>query len=204
MTVTVDRRKAQAELTNGVIHLKRTLCTKPTIRSLIFRSLGDLHQFQRAITGYEVRFDAVASVFAITRRRMVVSVHRKLEATNVRVQIVSQGSQVQLLAFFEDFAHADSLILQLKGTDEYEMVKADKGTFPIKLVEAKFSLPKKDRNEVEEAMRAGPDAIPPSVKRRFVNLDVLEYAEEHDDIVIGFGSEEGELLSMITWKRVVS
>lgn len=30
------------------------------------------------------------------------------------------------------------------------------------------------------------------VRRRFVNLEGLEYAEEHDDITVGFDTEEGE------------
>ena len=36
------------------------------------------------------------------------------------------------------------------------------------------------------------------VRGRFVNLEGLEYAEEHDDITVGFETQEGE--SFVTMK----
>ena len=142
---------------------------------------------------------------------MVVNISKKLEAGRCRVQIVGQGAVTQMIVFFEGWSIADALVLQLRGTDVYEKVKADKGRggneggaggrFGVKMVDAKFTLPKKEKHEVGDE-GTGADAVVAGgegtggfgkgVRRRFVNLEMLEYAEEHDDITIGFESEEGE------------
>ena len=76
--------------------------------------------FQLACTGYEVIFDALAVTFAISRRRMVVPIHKKWEAGYTRIQVVKQEEKLQLLAFFEDFHHGHCMNFVLKGTDVYE------------------------------------------------------------------------------------
>jgi len=194
MTVTIDTRQARPPVPEGLTKLLQTVNNKPTIRTLTFASLPDLHAFQRALTRNTVRYDSSASLFAISRRRMVVPIYKKWEATKVRVQIVTQGSVVQILAFFEGFSHADAMAFQIKTTDVFEKAKGDKGAkYCIRLVDAKFSLPRKEKDGDEG------DGENPSesrswgkgIKRMFVNLEGLEYAEEHDDITIGFETEEG-------------
>ena len=46
----------------------------------------------------------------------------------------------------------------------------------MRLVDAKFAMPKTDREPTW----------------RFVCLDTPEYPAEHDDIIVGFDSEDGE------------
>ena len=41
-----------------------------------------------------------------------------------------------------------------------------------------------------------PEEREAKVRQRFVNLEGLEYAEEHDDITVGFETVEGELFSI--------
>ena len=79
------------------------------------------------------------------------------------------------MAFLEDFALGHAMIFELKSADTYEAF-AKSGKFSIRFVDAKFALPK--REEV--------------LDRAFVSLDLLEYPGEHDDIVIGFDSEDGK------------
>lgn len=193
MTVTTDTRQARSPVPEGLTEVLQTVTSKPTIRTLTFSSLPDLHAFQKALTRNAVRYDSSASLFAISRRRMVVPIYKKWEATRVRVQIVTQGSVVKVLAFFEEFSHADAMVIQIKSTDVFEKAKGDKGAkYCVRLVDAKFSLPRKERDgdESDEENSSDTRFWGKGVKRRFVNLEGLEYAEEHDDITIGFETEE--------------
>jgi len=124
---------------------------------------------------------------------MVVPIYHKWTASNTRLHIVANAANtvVQVLAFMEDFSHAEALCFQVKSTDVFEGSKGDgKGKkWSVKMVDAKFSLPapavgKEGESLVDEEARA---------RRRFVNLEGLEYREEHDDITVGFETEEGKL-----------
>ncbi|KAI9861376.1 MAG: hypothetical protein M1813_005273 [Trichoglossum hirsutum] len=131
----------------------------------------DLHIFQAALTGFTVEFDGVASSFAIARRRMVVPIYKKWEASSARLQILKQDRVIQLVAFFQDFSHGDCMNFHLKGTDVFESFSKS-GKHYIRIVDAKFALPKG-----EGASNTG-----------FVCLDMPEYPGEHDDITIAFDS----------------
>lgn len=199
MTVTIDTRTARSPIPEGLTKLLQTVTSKPTIRTLTFSSSQDLHAFQKALTRNSVRYDSSASLFTITRRRAVVPIYKKLEATKVRIQIVTHGGVVQILAFFEDFVHADAIAFQIRSTDTFEKAKGDKGAkYCVRLVDAKFSLPRKEKDsEVDDG--EGPSESQfwgKGVKRRFVNLEGLDYAEEHEDITIGFELEEGMCCSV--------
>lgn len=69
----------------------------------------------------------------------------------------------------------------LKSTDIFEAF-GKSGKYYIRIVDAKFALPK----------AAGEES------RAFVCLDMPEYPGEHDDITIGFDSVEGTLL-LFSW-----
>jgi hypothetical protein len=89
---------------------------------------------------------------------------------------------VQLLAFFDDFAHGRCMGFSLKGTDIFESFgKGSKAG--LKIVDAKFPLPKPVAPGVEDAQRAA--------EVSFVCLDLPELPGEHDDISITFDSEQG-------------
>jgi len=142
-----------------------------------FPTQKDLHAFQAAFTGFSVIFDGLAAAFAISRRRMVVPIHKKWEAGLTRVQVVKQGSIIQLLAFFPDFQHGQCMNFQLKGTDVYEMVSRS-GKAGIKFVDAKFPLPR---------MPNGSDGL--SDDMGFICLDLPDLPGEHDDISLLFENE---------------
>jgi hypothetical protein len=108
----------------------------------------------------------------------------------VRIQIVAnqQNTVFQLLAFMEDFAHAEALCFQIKTTDVFETIKGDgkNKRWAVKMVDAKFTLPPpQGKDEI-----FSPEE---KAKRRFINLEGLDYAQEHDDITVGFDSQEGML-----------
>jgi hypothetical protein len=174
-----------------------------TIRTFTFPSPADLHTFQASLTGYSVTYDGTASTLAIARRRMVVPIYKKWEATQVRLQIVSKASHqpdggvVRVLAFFADgsFSHADALCFRVLGTDVFENVKGTKGApAAVKLVDAKFSLPHDSHHSNGGEGDEGDFTFPEKVRRKFVNLEGLDYAEEHDDITLGFVDEAGECI----------
>jgi hypothetical protein len=155
----------------------------PTVRTLRFANIPDLHSFQEAVTGYKVLFDGIASAFAIARRRMVVPIHKKWEAGLTRVQVVQQRESkvTQMLAFFEDWHHGHCMGFQLKGTDVFEAFgRGNKAG--IKIDDAKFPLPKVAS---EDSGPVGDDAA-------FVCLDLPDLPGEHDDITILFDKEAGE------------
>lgn len=185
ITMSIDTRHSPQQVSDGIGQLLNTVLHQPTIRTFTFAGQPDLHAFQAAVTGFTVRYDGLASTLGISRRRMVVPIYKKWEASNVRLQIVSKDSVVQIIAFMEDFSHADSLCFQVKSTDVFETIKGDSKhkKWGVKLVDAKFTLPPtKEKGEVNEK---------DEVRKRFVNLEGLDYAEEHDDITIGFETEQG-------------
>ncbi|KAK5122962.1 hypothetical protein LTR85_003528 [Meristemomyces frigidus] len=185
LTMSVDTRQEPQHVADGLSELLGLAQQQTTIRTFTFATSADLHAFQTAITGFTVRYDGIASTFGISRRRMVVPIYHKWQASRVRLQIVAQSSITQVLAFMEDFSHADALCFKVMSTDTFETVKGDsKGKkWAVKLVDAKFTLPKQEKGEVDPEER---------LRRRFVNLEGLDYAEEHDDITIGFDTEEGK------------
>lgn len=111
---------------------------------------------------------------------MVVPIYKKWEASLARVQIVRQEKITQLLAFFADFHHGTCMNFVLKGTDHIESFGRS-GKFGIRIVDAKFALPKKDDDPASD----------------FVCLDMPEYPIEHDDITITFDTESGKLYSRV-------
>ncbi|KAH7355705.1 hypothetical protein BKA66DRAFT_575197 [Pyrenochaeta sp. MPI-SDFR-AT-0127] len=190
LTVAIDGSRTEREIPEALAELLRTLTAASTIRRLTFNSFKDLHAFQLAVTGFDVKFDGIASTFSISRRRMVVPIYKQWTANTIRLQIVEQDNIIQLLAFFEDFSHADAMNFQLRTMDVFE--KSDKGgKFGLKLVDAKFALPVEERRgegkmQKEEGRLTGWSGT----KRRFVCLDEIEYPGEHDDILIQFESAE--------------
>ncbi|TKA74055.1 hypothetical protein B0A55_05775 [Friedmanniomyces simplex] len=189
--MSVDTRQCPQNAIEGLCEMYRLAQQQPTIRTLTFSTPSDLHAFQASITGFTVAYDGVASTFGISHRMNMVPIYQKKQAANVRLQIVQHGSITQVLAFMEDFALADALCFQVKSTDTFEGVKGDgKGKkWGVKFVDAKFKLPQrqqgKEKEKSGEVVDAGERA-----RRRFVNLEGLEYAEEHDDITVGFDTEE--------------
>ncbi|KAI4934486.1 hypothetical protein J4E85_002343 [Alternaria conjuncta] len=190
MAVAVDSSRTDPAVPDELAKLLKTLTSASTIRRLTFNSFNDLHTFQLAVTGFHVKFDGLANSFSISRRRMVVPIYKQWTATRIRLQIVEQDNIIQLLAFFEDFSHADAMNFQLRLTDTFQ--KTDKnGQFGLKLVDAKFALPVDERRGEGKIQKAeGRLTGWSGTKRRFVCLDEIEYPGEHDDILIMFDSAE--------------
>ncbi|KAK2004678.1 hypothetical protein LX36DRAFT_355927 [Colletotrichum falcatum] len=177
MTSMVADGSVDKDVPRAMTDMLQMLQTTQTIRTYSFPTQKDLHAFQAAFTGFSVIFDGLAAAFAISRRRMVVPIHKKWEAGLTRVQVVQQGSVIQLLAFFPDFHHGQCMNFQLKGTDVYEMFSRS-GKAGIKFVDAKFPLPR---------MPNGGDG--PSDDMGFICLDLPDLPGEHDDISILFENE---------------
>ena len=108
---------------------------------------------------------------------MGVSIHKHVEANNVRLQVVRHEKYTQLVAVFQNFSLGRCMNFALKGTDVFESFSRS-GKFYIRLVDAKFSMPKGEKED----------------DCNFICLDIVEYPSEHDDIVIGFETEAGEYL----------
>ncbi|KAM5351621.1 hypothetical protein ACJ41O_004344 [Fusarium nematophilum] len=178
ITMSVSEAQVPKELPRNMSDALQLLQHNQTIRTFEFNNLKDLHDFQFAMTGFEVIFDALAVTFAISRRRMVVPIHKKWEAGYTRIQVVRQeDKQLQLLAFFEDFHHGHCMNFVLKGTDVYESVQRSSKS-GIKFVDAKFPLPRlpADKDGDYDDMA-------------FVCLDLPDLPGEHDDISILFEKE---------------
>ncbi|KAI1802457.1 hypothetical protein F4811DRAFT_398254 [Daldinia bambusicola] len=154
--------------------LQNTIQRGPTVRTYRFPSFRDLHAFQAGLTGYSVLFDGIATSLNISRRRMVVPIHKKWEAGTTRVQVVQQEKTVQLLAFFEDWHHGQCMGFILKGTDIFESFNRN-GKAGLKLADAKFPLPKTPHEGGDK-----------TDDMAFLCLDMPDFAGEHDDITIIF------------------
>lgn len=57
MAVAVDSSRTDPGVPDALTELLHTLTNASTIRRLAFNSFKDLHAFQLAVTGFEVKFD---------------------------------------------------------------------------------------------------------------------------------------------------
>ncbi|KAJ5251136.1 hypothetical protein N7489_001546 [Penicillium chrysogenum] len=172
LTLSLADNLVRPELPGQLTGFLEKITAKPMIRRLDFPTMEDLHAFEAAVTGFQVLYDGMATSFTISRRRSMVPIYKKWEAAVARVQIVRQEKVVQMLAFFGDFQHGTCMNFVLKGTDIMESFGRS-GKFGIRMVDAKFALPKKDDNPASN----------------FVCLDMPEYPIEHDDLTITFDTE---------------
>ncbi|EZG08793.1 hypothetical protein H106_01988 [Trichophyton rubrum CBS 735.88] len=187
LSVAVAENMVPKEVPAQMKELLTVSKTQPIIRKYNFATLQDMHHFQQGITGFKVLFDGYASMFAIARRRMVVPIYKKWEASRARLQIIQQEKNVQLVAFLAGFSHGRSMNFVLKSTDNFESFNRS-GKYGIKIIDAKFALPKNSDDESAD----------------FVCLDMPEYPGEHDDITIGFDSENGKTTYHTTTHAVVN
>ncbi|KGO48274.1 hypothetical protein PEX1_051430 [Penicillium expansum] len=172
MTLSLADNLIRPELAGQLTGFLEKITAKPMIRRLEFPTMQDLHAFETAVTGFQVLYDGMATSFTISRRRSMVPIYKKWEASLARVQIVRQEKVVQMLAFFGDFQHGTCMNFILKGTDIMESFGRS-GKFGIRMVDAKFALPKKDDDPASN----------------FVCLDMPEYPIEHDDLTVTFDTE---------------
>lgn len=179
MTVALSEAQIGKQIPGELYQAMQLTARSQTVRTISFTSQRDLHDFQHALTGFKVHFDGVVSLFAISRRRMVVPIYKKWEAADTRIQVVSsEDNIIQVLVFFENFHHGQSMSFQLKATDVFESIKkGDK--VGLKIDDAKFPLPLLPEEKKE-----------PTDDMAFVCLDMPEIPGEHDDITILFESEE--------------
>ncbi|KAF2755255.1 hypothetical protein EJ05DRAFT_503558 [Pseudovirgaria hyperparasitica] len=185
VTASIDAKRAESSAPEALNQLVQVIEKASTIRVFEFQNMQDLHNFESAVTGFSIRFDGVASTVHIARRRMVVPIYKKWEANQVRVQIVERENMCQVVFFFDNFSHAEAMNFQIKQMDVFEKIDKGKGfsggsNWGLKLADAKFALPG-GKGEGREGK---------GEKNRFLSLDLLEYAGEHDDITIGFDSQE--------------
>lgn len=181
LTVSLSESQVAKHIPGEIFKALQVTNRGPSVRTLSFTSQRDLHDFQQALTGFKVVFDGIVALFAIARRRMVVPIYKKWEAVGTRIQIVeSEENIIQVLVFFDQFHHGESMSFQLKATDIFESIKkGDK--VGIKIDDAKFPLPLLPEEKKE-----------PTDDMAFVCLDMPEIPGEHDDITILFDSEEGK------------
>jgi len=177
-TMAISEAHISKEMARDLSQFVQVLYRTPTIRLFEFQNAKDLHSFQEALTGYKVLFDCIASSFGITRRRMVVPIHKKWEAGLTRIQVVQQDTVVQMLVFFKDFHHGQCMGFVLKGTDNFETFHRS-GKSGLKIVDAKFPLPQ------------GGDDGQTTDEMGFLCLDLPALPGEHDDISILFEKESG-------------
>ncbi|KAH6651102.1 hypothetical protein F5144DRAFT_74000 [Chaetomium tenue] len=180
ITLAVTEANSSRNLSGGLSQALESVKQSATIRTFMFPNIKELHAFETAITGFKVLFDGTAAAFAISRRRMVVPIHKKWEAGATRIQVVQQDGVSQLLAFFEDFSHGQCMGFHLKGTDVFESFNRS-GKAGLKIDDAKFPLPKTLAPDADSAQQAADAA--------FLCLDLPELPGEHDDISILFDNE---------------
>ena len=174
MTFSMVEGKVPKEEFESVSRILQKMATSTTVRTYHFHSTSVLHSFQTMVTGFKVLFDGPASNFTISHRRSVLPIHKQREASSARLQVIKQDKVVQLVAFFKDFSHGTCMNFVLKVTDVFERFSKS-GIFYLRIADAKFALPKGEEEKT----------------RDFVCLDMPEYPGEHDDITIGFESEQG-------------
>ena len=156
----------------------------PTARVYKFPVLKAMHDFQQLVTGFDVMYDGIATMFSISHRMNMIPIYKKQEATHARLQVLSYDNMgmrmIQLIIVLKDFPNGRIMNFQLRSTDTFETMSKS-GKHCVRFDDAKFALPKQQDNQ--------------EMAWDYVCLDTPEYPGEHDDIVVGFDTEEGEPLS---------
>jgi hypothetical protein len=182
MTISLSESDVSKELPPELAEMLATIAKSASVRTYTFPSLNELHLFQAALTGFTIVFDSLVSSFNISRRRMVVPIYKKWDASTTRVLLVQRDKAVQLVAFFENFNHGDSMNFTLKSTDVFESFTRN-GKFSLRIVDAKFPMLRRHGEGGKEA----------EIENKFICLDEVDYPGEHDDITIVFDDEKGTL-----------
>jgi hypothetical protein len=176
LSISISESQVSKEMPGELKALLEAIGKSQTIRKYSFAEIEDLHAFQAALTGSIIHFDGIVETFAISRRRSVVPISKKWEASLARVQILQHDKVVQLAAFFDNFSHGECMNFALKVTDIFESFSRS-GKFFLRIIDAKFAAPKgADENYVDD-------------DKGFLCLDMPDYPGEHDDITITFDSE---------------
>jgi len=185
LSVSISESQVSKDMHGKVTALLEKLVKSQSIRKYSFVEIGDLHIFQAALTGFSILFDGIAETFAISRRRSVVPIYKKWEASLARLQVLQHDKIVQLAAFFDDFSHGECMSFVIKVTDVFESFSRS-GKFYLRIVDAKFAIPKggDDNNNDED-------------DKGFVCLDMPDYPGEHDDITITFDAEASTSTDLI-------
>lgn len=183
LSISISESQVSKEMPGEMTALLEKIAKSQTIRKYYFRELEDLHVFQAAVTGFSVLFDGVAESFSISRRRTVVPIYKKWEASLARLQILQHDKVVQVAAFFDGFSHGECMNFVIKVTDVFESFNRS-GKFYLRIVDAKFAVPK------------GGDEDYGKDDKGFVCLDMPDYPGEHDDITITFDSEAGTFMAV--------
>ena len=144
----------------------------PHVSTYSFSNLKDMHQFQRAVTGFAVVYDGVASSFSIPRRKTGSMIAKHLESKEARVQLIEREKVVQLIAFFVDYILADSMNFELRPTDKYEAMDSKTSGPSVKLVDAKFVLPGSGKDDPVK------DGAVRDASARYTAFDTENYNEE--------------------------
>ena len=157
----------------GSQDLLQAISTTSTRRTYDFATKNDLHAFQHALTGFEVLFDGIATNFTVSRGRSASMLNRKSDSKLSRIQLLRNNSkqtpEYQIVAFFSDTTYGHCMSFDIRATDNFEK-KSEKNKHTLKVVDAKFGLPRSNDHEAKE----------------FVSLDTPEWPTEHDDIAITF------------------
>ncbi|KAH8589579.1 hypothetical protein B0O99DRAFT_522819 [Bisporella sp. PMI_857] len=175
MTVSISESLISSEIPRQMKTALEDIKRQSSIRTYTFHNLADLHHFQEAVTGFSVLFDSTVASFAISRRRMMVPIHKEWSIPHTRLQILKRGKMIQLAAFFEGFSHGKCMNFVLRETDVIKKTLKAGKTF-LKIVDAKFSLPVGGKRG-------------PGREMGFISLDLLDYPTEHDNILIGFATD---------------
>jgi hypothetical protein len=183
LSISMSESQISKEMPGEVTALLEKIAKSQTIRKYCFREIEDLHVFQAAVTGFNVHFDGFAESFSISRRRTVVPIHKKWEASLTRIQVLQHNKVMQIAAFFDDFSHGECMNFIVKVTDVFESFNRS-GKFYLRIVNAKFAVPK------------GGDENYDDDDKGFVCLDMPEYPGEHDDITVTFDSEAGTFIAV--------
>lgn len=184
LSISISESQVSKDMLGEVRAVLEKILTSKTIRTYNFGEIDDLHIFQAAMTGFSVLFDGIVETFSISRRRSVVPIHKKWEASLARLQVLQHDKVVQLAAFFDNFSHGKCMSFAIKMTDVFESFSRS-GKFYLRIVDAKFALPKGADDNYNEDDKA------------FVCLDTPDYPGECDDITITFDCEAGTSIALV-------
>ena len=177
MAAAIASNLAPLDLQAGLKEFLASLARNSTQRQYDFSNQQDLHIFQKALTGFDVVFDGTATSFLISRGRGPMLLGKRWDGRMTRIQLLknpAKGNPVyQVVAFFSDTSHGHAMNFALKSTDVFETTNA-KSKHTLKLVDAKFALPKQEADDLKE----------------FVCVDNPEWPSEHGDIVMTFENVE--------------
>lgn len=148
--------------------------SQEVVQTWDFANTSDMHAFQKAVTGIDVLYDALAHLLLPPRGHDIVSSHKR-QYIDGRIQVLGKNKRVCLAAFLED---GQAVLVELPDGAVFSEPQLKGDLLAVRLVDTQLALAAKN------SLYDGHSHLPCSMEQI-----AGHNTDEKDDVTIGFDDE---------------